>query len=38
MAAEVEGILTTEGVVVGAASTEIGNPGSTAKAGIRLSM
>jgi hypothetical protein len=37
MAAEVEVILTTEGAV-GAASTEIGNPGNTARADIRLSM
>ena len=35
---EVEGIQTTEGVVVEADSTEIGNPGSTARADIRLSM
>ena len=35
--AEVEGIQTTEGAV-GADSTEIGNPGSTARADIRLSM
>ena len=34
---EVEGILTTEEVVVGADSTEIGNPGNTARADIRLS-
>jgi hypothetical protein len=33
----VEGILTTEEVVVGADSTEIGNPGNTARADIRLS-
>jgi hypothetical protein len=34
---EVEGILTTEEEVVGADSTEIGNPGNTARADIRLS-
>ena len=35
---EVEEILTTEEeVVVGADSTEIGNPGNTARADIRLS-
>jgi len=33
----VEGILTTEQGVVGVDSTEIGNPGNTARADIRLS-
>ena len=33
----VEGILTTEQVVVGEDNTEIGNPGNTARADIRLS-
>jgi len=34
---EVEGILTTEEEVVGEDSTEIGSPGNTARADIRLS-